>query len=314
MAELAYMQVARVCNQKCVFCSNPANGRVITWEAAKALVDRFARKGFAGLILTGGEPTLFKDLSRLVAYALEKGLPPRLITNGQKTADRGYLASLARAGLRHLHVSVHSSSAAKQAALSLNPDSLANIGRTLDNAGRLGLRVDINTTISRRNASELHVLVAWLIRRWPYLRHFVWNNLDPLMNRASLDPSLVPRLRDLEVPLHLAMTSLEASGRTFRVDRVPLCFMAEFPHRSTETRKLVKDEDRSIFFLDRKGLQSQNKHYWTYSKAERCKACGLEPVCAGLYQRDVYYASSELCPSFLSPDKVRAAVLEDADG
>ncbi|MBI5622558.1 MAG: radical SAM protein [Elusimicrobia bacterium] len=314
MAELAYMQVARVCNQKCVFCSNPANGRVITWKEAESLVDRFAKKGFAGLILTGGEPTLFKELPRLISYAIEKGLPPRLITNGQRTAEKGFLASLAKAGLQHIHVSVHSASAAMQAGLSQNRASLANIQRTLDIAAKLGLRVDINTTICKRNAGELHVLVAWLMERWPRLKHFVWNNLDPLMNRASLDPSLVPKLRDLEVSLHLAMTMLDASGRTFRVDRVPLCFMAEFPHRSTETRKLVKEEDRSIYFLDQKGLQSQNKHFWTYAKGKPCRSCSLEPVCAGLYQLDVYYSAAELCPSFLSPDAVRRSILEDEEG
>ena len=98
------------------------------------------------------------------------------------------------------------------------------------------------------------------------------------------------------------------------MERVPLCFMSDFPHRSTETRKLVKGEDRSIFFLDKKGLQSQNKHYWTYSKSKRCQACGLEPVCAGLYQMDVYYSSAELCPSFSSAAEVRRAVLQDSDG
>ncbi|MBI4677500.1 MAG: radical SAM protein [Elusimicrobia bacterium] len=313
MAELAYLQVARVCNQRCVFCSNPANGRVITWKEAKSLVDGFAKKGFAGLILTGGEPTLFKDLPRLVTYALSKGLEPRLITNGQKTADRGLLEELRAAGLRRLHVSVHSPSAEKQAAFSRNPRSLANISRTLDHAARLDLRVDVNTTINRRNAGELYALVRWLTRGWPQLRHFVWNNLDPLMNRASLDLSLVPRLRDFEVDLHLAMSFLDSTGRTFRVDRVPLCFMSDFPHRSTETRKIVKEEARSVYFLDQKGLQDQDRRHWTYGKSKRCSTCGLDPVCAGLYQMDVYYSSNELCPSFLSPEEVRRRVVEDRD-
>ncbi|HAZ07008.1 MAG TPA: hypothetical protein DCZ01_00475 [Elusimicrobia bacterium] len=314
MAEMAYLQVSRMCNQKCVFCSNPANGSILSWKEAKALVGGFAGKKFAGIILTGGEPTLFKELPKLVAYALEKGLPPRLITNGQKTADLKYLKALHAAGLRHMHVSVHSRSAKKQADLSRNPRSLPNIAKTLYYAGMLGMNVDINTTINRVNAGELSTLARWLTGRWPFLRHFVWNNLDPLMNGAALGPDLAPRLRDFEVELHRAMTDLASTGRTFRVARVPLCYMSDFPECSTETRRIVKGEARSIYFLDQKGLQEQDRHHWTYGKSPRCAQCSLDPVCAGLYQMDAYYSSQELCPSQLPAQEVRRRILEDAEG
>ena len=69
--------------------------------------------------------------------AAAEPLPPRLITNGQNTADIGYLRALVRAGLRHMHVSVHSCRPAVQAALSSTPDSLDKIQRSLRHAGRL---------------------------------------------------------------------------------------------------------------------------------------------------------------------------------
>ena len=312
MAELAYLQVARLCNQKCLFCSNPVNGRVIAWEEAKALVDRFVKEGAAGVILTGGEPTLFPELPRLIAYAHKSGLPTRLITNGQKTAQPDFLQALCDAGLEHMHVSVHSHRAGVQARLSGKPDSLKNITATLENARNLKIRVDINTVINKLNVDHLSGLVSWLTGAFPYLRHFVWNNLDPLMNAASLNPELVPKLADFEVELHRAMTFLHESGRNFRVERVPLCFMSDFPHRSTETRKLVKEEGRRIFFLDAKGLCAQGKSSWSYGKAERCGLCPVNSVCAGLYQMDAYYSSKELCPVFLDPAEVARRVREDA--
>lgn len=312
MAELAYLQVARVCNQKCLFCSNPENGRTITWEEGAALVDSFAAEGAAGVILTGGEPTLFSELPRLVAYARSKGLPPRLITNGQRTAAPEYLAALAQAGLEHMHVSVHSHLDEVQGRLTGNPRSLAHIRRTLENAGRLGIRVDVNTVINKENAGHLSKITGWLAAEFPFLRHFVWNNLDPMMNRASLNPELVPRLADFEVELHHAMTALHAGGRTFRVERVPLCFMSDFQHCSTETRKFVKEEGRRIFFLDEKGLRVQDRRSWSYGKGPRCGDCPLDPICAGLYQMDVYYSSAELCPVFVDPKDVARRVLEEA--
>lgn len=311
MAELAYLQVARVCNQKCLFCSNPENGRTIAWEEAAALVDSFADQGAAGVILTGGEPTLFERLPELIARARARGLPPRLITNGQRTANPDYLRRLVDAGLELMHVSVHSVHDNVQAELTGNKRSLANILKTLENAGRSGTRVDINTVINSRNAGHLSVNVRVLAERFPFLKHFVWNNMDPLMNRASLSPELVPKLRAFELELHRAMHWLDATGRTFRVERVPLCYMSDFPHRSTETRKIVKEEAREIFFLDEKGLSRQDRSAWSYGKSERCAACPLDPLCAGLYQLGVYYSEAELSPVFLSADAVAALVRKD---
>ncbi len=312
MAELAYLQVSRVCNQKCVFCSNPANGRVISWKEAAAWVDKFVESRAAGVILTGGEPTMFPQLPRLVAYAVERRLTPRLITNGQKTADPAYMRALAKAGLPHMHLSIHSCRPAVQARLSGNPDSLENIRRSLRNATALGVRVDINTVINKANAGHLSETVRWVAAQAPAVKHFVWNNLDPLMNKGAGKSDMTPRLRDFEVELHRAMAWLASTGRTFRVERVPLCFMSEFPHRSTETRKLVKDEARSIYFLDEKGLRIQDKTAWTYEKGACCRDCRLEKLCAGLYQLGVYYSEEELCPVFTDPAWVARRVREDS--
>lgn len=309
MAELAYLQLTRRCNQACRFCSNPANGRLLPLERARSWIERFVRKGYSGVILTGGEPTLHPALADIVAFASRRGLEPRLITNGQRTSEPGFLERLRDAGLRHLHVSVYSHRPELQAFLTGKRDSLEHVERTLDHACRLGLRVDVNTVINRYNSDHLGGLVEWLIGRWPALRHFVWNNLDPSMNRASDHPDTVPRLKDFELELHRAMRLLESTGRTFRVERVPLCYMAGFEHCSTETRKLVKSEGRAVYFLDEKGLSVQDRRFWSYGKSPRCRPCSLEPICAGLYELDRWYDSAELCPVFVSRDEIERRVL-----
>lgn len=271
---------------------------------------RLLRRGGRGRDLHRGEPTLFERLPELVGYARRKGLPARLITNGQKAgAQKGYLDALAAAGLEHMHISVHSCRPEVQAELTGNANSLPNILKALEAAGRLGVRVDINTVINSRNADHLSATPRFLAGRFPFLRHFVWNNLDPMMNRASLNPELVPTLRSFEAELWRAMSWLESTGRTFRVERVPLCFMSGYEHFSTETRKFVKDEARDIFFLDEKGLRRQDKRAWTYGKSERCGACPLDPICAGLYQMGEYYSAEELCPQFVDPKTVAEKVL-----
>ena len=69
--------------------------------------------------------------------------------------------------------------------------------------------------------------------------------MDPDGNRAEENPDCIPKHRDFQVSLELAMEYLLQTGRTFRAERVPLCYMRRFAHCSTETRKIVK-EARSV--------------------------------------------------------------------
>jgi MoaA/NifB/PqqE/SkfB family radical SAM enzyme len=308
MANLGYIQVTRVCNQKCRFCSNPEREATLSLEQAQMMIDDFIARGYDGIILTGGEPTLHEELDKIIAYATRRGIATRVITNGQKLVDMELLQRLHDAGLRHVHVSVQSFDEKKQAFLSSNEKSLRNILKTLENLAKLGLKVNINTTINHYNANELDRLAIFLVSRFPFIKHYVWNNLDPKMNRATENPDVIPKLWEFEVSLANAMRFLDESGRTFRAERIPLCYMAEFAWASTETRKIVKGEERIVRFLDEKGFVRET--LFEHGKAEVCKICRFDPICAGLYEMDVHYSSKELYPVFLDPEEVRRKILE----
>src|SRR3989304_7805846 len=108
MAKLGYIQITRTCGQECLFCSNPANGKVIDFAAAKKAVDDYIIRGYTGIIWTGGEPTLSPRLAELIAYAHERGIHSRIITNGQRLSDRMYFKKLVDAGLAHVNISLFS--------------------------------------------------------------------------------------------------------------------------------------------------------------------------------------------------------------
>lgn len=307
MANLGYIQVVRRCNQACRFCSNPVNERELTLAQAKRLVDRYQKAGYAGLILTGGEPTLYEPLPALIAYAARAGMPCRLITNAQRTAEPAYLDKLLAAGLTHLHVSVHSHLKAVQDSLAGNPGSLANIVRTLARLGRRSARVDINQTICAQNAGHVHQTARWLCARFPYLRHFSWTYLDPLVERVAQDPGTIPTLRSTKRSLLLAMRFLDRSGRTFRLEKVPLCYMGEFSHCSTETRAIVRKEKRAVEFLDdRKRYQES---LWRYGKGPACGRCSLTAICAGLWDMGGAYDPAELVAQSADPRPIMRRII-----
>lgn len=303
MAKLGYIQVTRQCNQECIICSNPPNEKLLLLKEAKKNVDQIISEGNDGLIITGGEPTLYKFLPELIKYSKEKGLSTRMITNGQKMSDINFVKKLSNAGLNHVHMSIYSSRDSIQSKISKNKDSLKNIIKALNNIESNGkINVDINIAISKINAEYLSTTVKWIVKKYPFIKHFVFNNLDPHMNRATENPEVVPMMKDFELELYRSLKHLDENNKTFRVERVPLCYMSEYEYASTETRKIVKGENRTVYFLDEKNKVTQNM--WESEKAPWCKDCSLNEICAGIFGYGRFYSINELNPVFINKNDI----------
>lgn len=309
MSKQGYIQLTRECNQDCRFCSNPPNENRLDIDTGMALIDSFVEQGYSGVIFTGGEPTLSPLLPELLKYSAGRNMPSRIITNGQRISDPDFFNALYKAGLRNVNISMYSHRDDVQAFLSGKSDSLQNIKQALANAGaRRDVQVVVNTVINKYNSDHLSDNVEWVNKNAPFVRHFVWNNLDPRNTKVAQYPDTVARLNDMQLELYRAVMKVQAGGRTCRVERVPLCYMTEFEHLSTETRKIVKSDKTSTYFLDDKGLFSQDD--FIYGKAEVCGVCELNPICAGLFEMDAYYFSEELYACFIDRAEVIRKALE----
>jgi MoaA/NifB/PqqE/SkfB family radical SAM enzyme len=276
----------------------------------RAELDRLAGLGYDGVILTGGEPTCSPLLIDAIEHSAGLGLRCRMITNGQLLADRELFGRCVGAGLTHLPVSIHSHRPSVHDFLTRNEGSFDAVSRCLALVPELGVTCDVNTVINAYNADHLLETAAWICGRFPFVRHYVWNNMDPDGPMASANPDCVPRHRDFQVSLEWAMEHLRRTGRTFRAERVPLCFMTRFPWASTETRKIIKGEERSTLFLDEKGLVRQRE--FLHGKGAACDECRWDPICAGMYSMGRAYDERELSPVFLDPRPVIEAILGPA--
>lgn len=307
MADFGYIQIIRVCNQKCLFCSNPSTGDVLSLEKIKKIISRYRKNELAGVILTGGEPTMHPDLLEIVRYCKENKVECKIVTNGQRLAYPQYLKALIAAGLRQLHISIYSNKKNVQDKLTQNDGALVNLEKAFNNlAGHPEVSVNVNVTINRQNQDHLKQVAEWVMDNYPHKLHFVFNNLDPRSSVIRNHPEVIPRLADLKRSLREALRFLKSKHITFRVERVPLCYMAEFAYASTETRKIVKMEKRSMFFLDKKGSKIQED--FKRLKGGLCKKCSLDKICAGVDGDGKCYNVSDLKPVKLNEESIRKII------
>ncbi len=302
MANIWYIQVNRYCNNQCHFCSNPSNWKNISFERWIELLDDFKKKNYAWIIFTWWEPTLSPDLAKWIAYSKKLWLWNRIISNGMKCSDYEYTKTLRDSWLELVHFSVYSCYPKIHDFLTDTPWSWEKLMKSISNALKLWIRVQINTVLNHYNENHLDKTVKFLTKYFPGIRHFIWNNLDPEMMRSTkIARSTLPDYDWFKDSLNRAMQYLDSTWRTFRAEKMPLCYIRWFEWSSTETRKIVKDEERIVHFLDFR--EKIHETDFEHEKLPECSKCDLNSICSWIYEHTEFYSYVKAYPQKLSKEE-----------
>jgi radical SAM protein len=161
---IAIWEVTQACDLACVHCRASAqpdrDPMELSTEEGKHLIDKIAELKVPVFVLTGGDPIKRPDLFELIAHARSVGVRVSLTPSATPLLTKEIVVRLKEAGLARLAVSMDGASAKTHDAFRGMSGSFA---RTLDAvrwANEIGLPIQINTTFSRRNISEIDEIVA----------------------------------------------------------------------------------------------------------------------------------------------------------
>lgn len=146
------------CPLQCPYCSNPlellkANREMDT----RAWLDLFRQAADLGVLqvhLSGGEPTLRRDLEQLIEALAARGIYTNLITAGVGIAE-GRIEAFVACGLDHLQLSFQGARPETTAFISRQLGSHEKKIETARRARAAGLPLTINAPIHRHNIEEV---------------------------------------------------------------------------------------------------------------------------------------------------------------
>lgn len=157
-------EVTQACDLACFHCRASAqphrNPLELSTLEGKKLIDDIAELDPPIFIFTGGDPLKRPDIYELVQYAAEKGLHPAMTPSATPLLNRDSLLSLKQAGLRRLALSLDGPTPALHDSARGVTGSFAKTLEGMYWANAIGLPVQINTTVSRRNVAELEQILA----------------------------------------------------------------------------------------------------------------------------------------------------------
>lgn len=161
------LSVTDVCNFSCEYClpdgyqcDSPRD--FLDLQEIQRICLGFARLGTSKIRITGGEPSLRKDLPEIIRIcANTPGVEHVAITtNGYRLPT--HITAWAKAGLDSINVSIDSLDPRLFASITGN-DKLNTVLTGIEMALELGLKVKVNGVLMRQyNANELDTFLAWI--------------------------------------------------------------------------------------------------------------------------------------------------------
>jgi radical SAM protein len=161
---LAIWEVTQSCDLACKHCRAAAQPLAhpdeLTTAEGKALIDQIAAMKIPIFVFTGGDPMKRQDVFELIRYAADQGVHVALTPSATPLLTREAIFKLKEAGLVRLGISLDGSTAAINDSFRGLPGAYARTIQAIEWANEAGIPIQVHTTISRHNASDLDSLCA----------------------------------------------------------------------------------------------------------------------------------------------------------
>lgn len=156
---LIFWETTAGCNLRCVHCrritlADQLTPQDLTTAEAFRLIDEIAAIGKPVFVLSGGEPLFRPDIFEIARYATDAGLPVALATNGT-LIDADVARRIKDSGVKRVSISFDGIDAATHDAFRGLPGSFEAAIRGFKALRDVGLPVQINTTVSKHNETQL---------------------------------------------------------------------------------------------------------------------------------------------------------------
>jgi MoaA/NifB/PqqE/SkfB family radical SAM enzyme len=218
------------CNLRCVHCMIEDTMHRLVPESAdrfeELLAQNAQQRRWKGLILTGSEITLRRDLPELARRARAAGFEHvRIQTHGMHLAQEDYCDALIGAGVDEYFVSVAGPDAETHDAITTVPGSFEKTLRGLEILdGRADAVTLTNTVVTRRSFKLLPAVVDRLahLRRLVQMEFWVYWPMSESDEKDLIAPhvEIAPYLRE-------AVARARALGRGVEIKNFPQCLLGD---------------------------------------------------------------------------------------
>ncbi len=263
------------CNNNCLFCSVGDKLRSFdkTTEEVLADIDRAVSEKPREINFTGGEPTIRRDILKLISHTKSKGISEiRVTTNGRMFSYDKFTEKMVEAGLTGAIFSVHCPDEKLHDSLSGVKGSFEQTIKGLKNLYSYDKTIDINTVITSKTYRLLPKTME-LVKDYIRSVCLIFPTIDGHLKENKF---LIPRMKDVEKYIHKAIDILRDASKQGWTLNYPVCFMTGYEGFSSMMELQTK------MFWPHTDTNLDDKRKVDNIKVKACENCRYRLVCIGV--------------------------------
>ncbi len=236
--------VGNRCNSCCVMCTAiMPPGKDYVEPSTEQILGEIDKVEDGSITLTGGEPTIRRDLFRILKYINVRYPEKRieLITNGRMCSYPGFVERLKRVNNLCVITELHAASALMHDEITQSQGSYRETFEGLRNLLEEGFKVEFRIVLSGLNYKEAPELARLVADKLKGLERVVIFPIDLIGNAfVNRDRTLV-RYFELAPYVEGAVDVLDKAGVKVELYHIPYCILHEKYHRFIKKGLTVLD-------------------------------------------------------------------------
>ena len=269
------------CNNCCIMCTEimpPLNKWDLTTRQVFDRIDSMP-EDVDKIGLTGGEPTIRKDIVDIIKYAKQKrpNAIVFLVTNGRMFAYRNFAEKIINAGVDEIATEIHGPTAEEHDKITRTKGSFDETVKGIKNILDLGFKnLEIRIVIHKWNYKSLPEIAKLIAKEFPAIKRVVPFPMDIIGNANMNRDKLLVKMTDIIPYLERMIDILVKNKIDVSIYHTPLCIL--------------------------------DKKYWKYNAGKTvedrrlekkfCENCSVKKECAGIWKTYAFRVGTDEFKAF----------------
>jgi MoaA/NifB/PqqE/SkfB family radical SAM enzyme len=289
----ADIKIGYSCNNNCIHCviSNNRKYAIKILGRQDRTTQEYIREitqaksnGYPTIIVTGGEPTIRKDITQLVNHAKKIGLNVIMQTNARMLSYKELAQKLAKYDINYT-IALHGHTKQIHDQITRANGSFKQTVQAIKNLAELKQKIEGKTVISKKNYQHLKEMAQFFISLGVEKMNFAFPH--PQGNAFKNFDQVVPTYTELENNVHTTIEFIEDynknNNKNVQIDfeAIPFCFMQGYEKYVSETKFTEEPIELNIIGATPTNwniTRKQIKH-----KSKKCIDCKYNPLCEGVW-------------------------------
>ena len=287
MDKQTYLYLNYVCNSNCIFCASDLTNRTkniqsISLDKIKELLDKQSIL-FNRLLISGGEPTVHKEIIEILRYATTKFRQVNLATNGILLSDYAFAKDIVDTGISRVAIPFYHTDPCTFNELVRNDkayDSIISAIKNLSQLKKSGHNFDVNIKllIMKPNYKVNPDVVEFIRQIFSQLKYITLATLRISEKVLKNRERLVVNLNEARPYISETVRIMLKYGISFTFDYVPLCALEQdLLYELLKIGTLFRRQTISTIIRPETVLPNKPLPYYESSS---CRYCAVNAYCS----------------------------------